>query len=129
MGKKIWEKTRRLSGLSRRSSTRDSALHNPRAAAHRPNESAPGVVIELEDALQHEEKDDTKAGASVSVRGFEVVGTVGGTPTKEEKGMEKRAGRGRVVSSPLIERAGNAVDLGEGESSDEEVERRPLVRL
>ncbi|KAL5385832.1 hypothetical protein DPSP01_004610 [Paraphaeosphaeria sporulosa] len=131
VGKKIWDRTRRLSGLSRRSSTRSTALYTP---SRRRDEPAAGVVIELEDSQRYEEEKDnrdTKAGASVTVsgigRGFEVVGTVGGTPTKEAKG-KAAPGRGRVVSSPLIERAGNAGDSG-GESSEDEVERKPLVRV
>ncbi|KAF9739261.1 hypothetical protein PMIN06_007392 [Paraphaeosphaeria minitans] len=136
VGKKIWDRTRRLSGLSRRSSTRSAALYTP---SRRRDEPAAGVVIELEDSQRYEEEKDaldTKAGASVTVsgigKGFEVVGTVGGTPTKEGKvkaGAGAGApGRGRVVSSPLIERAGNAGHF-DRESSEDEVERRPLVRV
>ncbi|KAF2451215.1 hypothetical protein P171DRAFT_478264 [Karstenula rhodostoma CBS 690.94] len=129
VGKKIWDTTRRLSGLSlsRRSSTRDGTFYTPHKQGRHSEPAAgaagaAGVVIELDDAHQPDEREDTKAGASVSVRGFEVVETVGGTAPG--KGAP---GRGRVVSSPLIERAGNAMELGE--SNDEEAERRPLVRV
>jgi hypothetical protein len=122
VGHKLWDTTRRLSGLSRRSSTRE---RDGTVYARGSRREAPVVVeLELEDAQLREDKEDTKSGASVSVDAFEVQDTVGGTP---EGSPKKMAARGRAVDSPLIQRAVNAV---EEDSSDEEgVERRPLVRV
>ncbi|KAL1597892.1 hypothetical protein SLS60_008380 [Paraconiothyrium brasiliense] len=123
---KIWDKTRRLSGLSRRSSHRSSTVY---AGLDRStNRRDEPLIIELDAREKETEGDDTKSGASV--RGFEIVDTVGGTP--EGTPTKKRAGgtsasKRRVASNPLIEKAVNAA--GDDSSEDEEVERRPLVKV
>ncbi|KAJ4352508.1 uncharacterized protein N0V89_007857 [Didymosphaeria variabile] len=124
---KIWEKTRRLSGLSRRSSHRSSALYS--GLERGTNKRDEPLIIELDARGKDMEGDDTKSGASV--RGFEVVDTVGGTPEgtptkKRGGGVGGSASKRRVVSNPLIEKAVNATE--DDSSEDEEVERRPLVK-
>lgn len=99
---------------------------------------------EGDDSDDYEGGEDTRAGASV--RGFEIVGTVGGTvtPVRVRGGEEKvvypegtpgkrgspgkGVGMGKMVESPLIERAVNATEVGDSSDSEAEVERRPLVR-
>lgn len=67
------------------------------------------------------DKDDAESG--LSVEGFEVQGTTGGTPVGTPC---KHKDKG---NAPLIARAKNASELSDGSDSEMEVERKPLVKV